>query len=169
MLLPIRFAAPAVLWAHVNHQFCHRRLFKSYRGQGVSDYFAQLPVVDNPEIFGMHENANVTFNTNESVGLMQTASAPNVPSFPRVPPQRIYFADKYAFASWLLTSMSCIKSSAQRVVCVSCGVKSGAVNHLVGIFCSEVAPLGVCDHGVRCSPASHCYQFPHMSCTTQQQ
>lgn len=43
--------------------------------QGVSDYFAQLPVVDNPEIFGMHENANVTFNTNESLGLMQTVSA----------------------------------------------------------------------------------------------
>ncbi|CAM9811362.1 unnamed protein product, partial [Ectocarpus sp. 12 AP-2014] len=43
--------------------------------QGVSDYFGQLPGVDNPEIFGMHENANVTFNTNESLGLMQTASA----------------------------------------------------------------------------------------------
>lgn len=43
--------------------------------QGVSDYFAHLPGVDNPEIFGMHENANVTFNTNESLGLMQTASA----------------------------------------------------------------------------------------------
>lgn len=33
-------------------------------------------MVDNPEIFGMHENANVTFNTNESLGLMQTASVP---------------------------------------------------------------------------------------------
>lgn len=41
----------------------------------MSDYFAQLPGVDNPEIFGMHENANVTFNTNESLGLMQTVSA----------------------------------------------------------------------------------------------
>ena len=45
------------------------------RAQGVSDYFAQLPAVDNPEIFGMHENASVTFNTNESLGLMQTVSA----------------------------------------------------------------------------------------------
>lgn len=44
------------------------------RRQGVSDYFAQLPGVDNPEIFGMHENANVTFNTNESLGLMHTVS-----------------------------------------------------------------------------------------------
>lgn len=43
--------------------------------QGVTDYFAHLPGVDNPEIFGMHENANVTFNTNESLGLMQTVSA----------------------------------------------------------------------------------------------
>ncbi|CAM9277540.1 unnamed protein product [Ascophyllum nodosum] len=40
--------------------------------QAVSDYFSQLPVVDSPEIFGMHENANVTFNTNESLNLMQT-------------------------------------------------------------------------------------------------
>lgn len=40
----------------------------------MSDYFAKLPGVDNPEIFGMHENANVTFNTNESLGLMQTVS-----------------------------------------------------------------------------------------------
>lgn len=43
--------------------------------QGVTDYFAHLPGVDNPEIFGMHENANVTFNTNESLGLMQTVCA----------------------------------------------------------------------------------------------
>lgn len=43
--------------------------------QGVTDYFAHLPGVDNPEIFGMHENANVTFNTNESLGLMYTVSA----------------------------------------------------------------------------------------------
>lgn len=40
--------------------------------QAVGDYFAQLPAVDKPEIFGMHENANVTFNTNESLNLMQT-------------------------------------------------------------------------------------------------
>ncbi|CAM9410945.1 unnamed protein product, partial [Discosporangium mesarthrocarpum] len=38
--------------------------------QDISNYFSQLPAVDNPEIFGMHENANVTFNTNESLGLM---------------------------------------------------------------------------------------------------
>lgn len=42
----------------------------------MTDYFAQLPGVDNPDIFGMHENANVTFNTNESLGLMHTASWP---------------------------------------------------------------------------------------------
>jgi dynein heavy chain len=28
--------------------------------------------VDDPEVFGMHENANVTFNTNESLLLMNT-------------------------------------------------------------------------------------------------
>ena len=33
-------------------------------------YFENLPDSDDPEVFGMHENANVTFNTNESLGLM---------------------------------------------------------------------------------------------------
>merc|ERR1712000_806056 len=35
-------------------------------------YFEQLPNQDAPEVFGMHENANVTFNTNESLHLMAT-------------------------------------------------------------------------------------------------
>merc|ERR1712000_205239 len=35
-------------------------------------YFEQLPNQDAPEVFGMHENANVTFNTNESLSLMAT-------------------------------------------------------------------------------------------------
>ena len=35
-------------------------------------YFDKLPVTDEPEVFGMHENANVTFNTNESLTLMAT-------------------------------------------------------------------------------------------------
>lgn len=50
-------------------------MLRAFGAQGVTDYFAHLPGVDNPEIFGMHENANVTFNTNESLGLMQTVSA----------------------------------------------------------------------------------------------
>lgn len=33
-------------------------------------YFETLPLADDPEVFGMHENANVTFNTNESLALM---------------------------------------------------------------------------------------------------
>ena len=36
------------------------------------DYFAKLPGTDEPEIFGMHENANITFNRAESAALMQT-------------------------------------------------------------------------------------------------
>jgi hypothetical protein len=35
-------------------------------------YFESLPQADDPEVFGMHENANVTFNTNESLALMST-------------------------------------------------------------------------------------------------
>jgi len=38
--------------------------------QQTLDYFDQLPLADDPEVFGMHENANVTFNTNESLALM---------------------------------------------------------------------------------------------------
>lgn len=33
-------------------------------------YFESLPFTDDPEVFGMHMNANVTFNTNESLSLM---------------------------------------------------------------------------------------------------
>jgi dynein heavy chain len=36
----------------------------------VMEYFEQLPLSDDPEVFGMHDNANVTFNTNESLALM---------------------------------------------------------------------------------------------------
>ena len=36
------------------------------------EYFEQLPTSDDPEVFGMHENANVTFNTNESLQMMGT-------------------------------------------------------------------------------------------------
>jgi dynein heavy chain len=35
-------------------------------------YFDSLPTTDDPEVFGMHTNANVTFNTNESLLLMAT-------------------------------------------------------------------------------------------------
>jgi len=38
----------------------------------IMGYFETLPITDNPEVFGMHENANVTFNTNESMQLMST-------------------------------------------------------------------------------------------------
>ena len=33
-------------------------------------YFEKLPFSDDPEVFGMHTNANVTFSTNESLSLM---------------------------------------------------------------------------------------------------
>jgi dynein heavy chain len=38
--------------------------------KGVISYLEALPTSDDPEVFGMHENANVTFNTNESLALM---------------------------------------------------------------------------------------------------
>lgn len=36
----------------------------------VFTYFDSLPDIDDPEVFGMHENADLTFNTNESLQLM---------------------------------------------------------------------------------------------------
>eukprot|EP00605_Chrysophyceae_sp_TOSAG23-4_P002255 GSChrysophyteH1.ASY1.ANO1.2499.1 assembled CDS len=38
----------------------------------MMEYFDQLPSADDPEVFGMHDNANVTFNTNESMVLMES-------------------------------------------------------------------------------------------------
>ena len=38
--------------------------------ESVFSYFNSLPEIDDPEVFGMHENADLTFNTNESLQLM---------------------------------------------------------------------------------------------------
>merc|ERR1719230_1750190 len=37
----------------------------------LNSYLGSLPSLDDPEIFGMHENANTTFNTNASLDLMR--------------------------------------------------------------------------------------------------
>ncbi|RLN88726.1 hypothetical protein BBJ28_00016849, partial [Nothophytophthora sp. Chile5] len=37
----------------------------------IQTYLAALPALDNPELFGMHENANVTFERNESANMLQ--------------------------------------------------------------------------------------------------
>jgi hypothetical protein len=38
--------------------------------QSAISYLETLPLSDDPEVFGMHTNANVTFSTNESLSLM---------------------------------------------------------------------------------------------------
>ena len=38
--------------------------------QSAISYLETLPLTDDPEVFGMHTNANVTFSTNESLSLM---------------------------------------------------------------------------------------------------
>jgi dynein heavy chain len=38
----------------------------------TTEYIDSLPIRDDPEVFGMHGNANVTFTTNESITLMAT-------------------------------------------------------------------------------------------------
>lgn len=43
---------------------------ESYR-----DYISRLPNFDDPEVFGMHENANITFQNQESAKIMETILA----------------------------------------------------------------------------------------------
>ena len=39
---------------------------ESYR-----NYIESLPLTDNPEVFGMHENANISYQTQESEKMIQ--------------------------------------------------------------------------------------------------
>lgn len=40
--------------------------------QSFKDYIAGLPLVDPPEVFGLHENANITYQAQESEKIVQT-------------------------------------------------------------------------------------------------
>jgi dynein heavy chain len=42
-------------------------LLKQYR-----DYIEKLPIIDDPEVFGMHQNANITFQSKETAYLITT-------------------------------------------------------------------------------------------------
>ena len=36
------------------------------------EYIDKLPLVENPEVFGLHENANITFQNQESQKIIDT-------------------------------------------------------------------------------------------------
>lgn len=36
------------------------------------DYIEKLPITDDPEVFGMHENANINYQAQESDKIVQT-------------------------------------------------------------------------------------------------
>jgi len=40
--------------------------------QQFKDYIATLPLIDQPEVFGLHENANITFQAQESEKIVST-------------------------------------------------------------------------------------------------
>jgi len=42
----------------------------SFSLQAFMDYIRHLPINDTPEIFGLHENANITFAQNETFSLL---------------------------------------------------------------------------------------------------
>lgn len=39
---------------------------------GFREYIQTLPTKDNPEVFGLHQNANIAFQKQETVGLLAT-------------------------------------------------------------------------------------------------
>jgi len=43
--------------------------------EAVLDYVKGLPTVDEPELFGMHENANITFQLQDTNNLINTILA----------------------------------------------------------------------------------------------
>eukprot|EP00605_Chrysophyceae_sp_TOSAG23-4_P001498 GSChrysophyteH1.ASY1.ANO1.1642.1 assembled CDS len=61
-------------WDAINFATGHINYGDSYAfsKSDMMEYFEQLPHSDDPEVFGMHDNANVTFNTNESLVLMES-------------------------------------------------------------------------------------------------
>lgn len=40
--------------------------------EGYMDYIDKLPMTDDPEVFGMHENANINYQAQESNKIIQT-------------------------------------------------------------------------------------------------
>ena len=40
--------------------------------QGYLAYMRSLPINDTPEIFGLHDNANITFAQNETYAMLST-------------------------------------------------------------------------------------------------
>lgn len=40
--------------------------------QSFKNYISELPIIDSPEVFGLHENANITYQAQESDKIMMT-------------------------------------------------------------------------------------------------
>jgi len=59
------------------------------------DYIDKLPMTDDPEVFGMHENANINYQAQESNKIIQTILSIQ----PRLASSYIkyFFWDKYGF------------------------------------------------------------------------
>jgi len=67
------YATPKVL--EDSYSFSPSGIYRSPKEgtlEQTLDYFRNLPAVDGPEIFGMHENAVVSFNTREAIVMMET-------------------------------------------------------------------------------------------------
>lgn len=58
-----------------NYRFCENAVYKIPAQSLVVDYVAfidSLPMTDDPSVFGMHENANITFQQRESDAIIET-------------------------------------------------------------------------------------------------
>eukprot|EP00497_Spongosphaera_streptacantha_P002560 TRINITY_DN315_c0_g4_i1.p1 TRINITY_DN315_c0_g4~~TRINITY_DN315_c0_g4_i1.p1 ORF type:complete len:262 (-),score=54.56 TRINITY_DN315_c0_g4_i1:2-787(-) len=71
MSILARYYVPSIL--DDNYVFSPSGIYKAPQEgklENYRTYIEQLPTVDDPEVFGMHENANITFQTKESVDML---------------------------------------------------------------------------------------------------
>ena len=69
----VRFFAPNTLAA--DYKFSGSPVYYAPQEptlKGFQDYIEQLPLTDEPEIFGMHENANLAFLRQETAAIIDT-------------------------------------------------------------------------------------------------
>ncbi|XP_047524724.1 dynein axonemal heavy chain 6 [Pieris napi] len=71
-ILTLFFSAPTLeegyIYSSSGTYFCPR----AEKLEQVREYIETLPGIENPEIFGMHENANIAFENKETTTLVQT-------------------------------------------------------------------------------------------------
>uniref|UniRef100_A0A2A4JMT0 Dynein heavy chain region D6 P-loop domain-containing protein n=1 Tax=Heliothis virescens TaxID=7102 RepID=A0A2A4JMT0_HELVI len=71
-ILKLFFSPPTLEEGYVYSQSGNYYCPRSDKLEDYRDYIESLPSVENPEVFGMHENANIAFENKETHTLIQT-------------------------------------------------------------------------------------------------